>query len=138
MSKILVFGTFDILHPGHAHLFKQARRTSVAPSQIIVVIARDATVKKVKKHFPRYNEKTRQKNLRQTNWVDRVYLGGAGDRYKIIKKIKPDVICLGYDQKIFTDQLRQKIKQFRLNTKIVRLKSYYPRLYKSSKLKNYD
>lgn len=135
MSKILLFGTFDILHPGHASLFKQARQTSAAPSQIIVVIARDVTVKQIKKHLPVNSEKKRRENLLKTGWANKALLGGAGDRYEVIKKIKPDFICLGYDQKIFTGRLRQKIKQFGLNTKIVRLKSFHPQKYKSSKLK---
>lgn len=149
---VLLFGTFDLLHPGHENLFKQARRVAVtllrrgAPTyigattkqsrpQIIAVIARDATVKKIKKRLPRYNEKQRQKNLKKTGWADKVILGGRGDKRQIIKKTKPDIICLGYDQRSFTADLKKKIREFRLNTKIVRLKPYQPKKYKSSKIK---
>lgn len=156
MTKILLFGTFDLLHPGHQNFFKQARRVAATSlqqtiqqmsspdsiggssdqPQIIAVIARDATIKKIKKKLPTFNEKQRQKNLLKTGWADKVVLGGRGDKYKIIKEIKPGIICLGYDQKHFVADLKKKIRQFKLNTKIVRLKSYHPRLYKSSKLIN--
>lgn len=153
MTKTLLFGTFDRLHPGHDNLFKQARRVAatslrggVPPAggattkqsrpQIIAVIARDSTVKKFKQRLPHYSEKQRQKNLKKTGWVDEVFLGSRGDRYQIIKKIKPGIICLGYDQKNSLADLKKKIRQFRLNTKIVRLKSFHPKKYKSSKIAN--
>ena len=53
---------------------------------------------------------------------------------QIIKKIKPDVIALGYDQIAFTDKLQEKIQEFGLNTKVVRLKSYKNGNHKSSKI----
>ena len=40
----MAFGTFDLLHPGHEHFLKQAKRYG----DLIVVIARDNTVLKVK------------------------------------------------------------------------------------------
>lgn len=128
--KILLFGTFDILHPGHQSLFRQARRYG---DKIIAVIARDETVKKLKKHPPRFTEKQRQKNLRQTGWADKVYLGDKKDYFKIIIKIKPDIICLGYDQKFFIKDLKRKIGEWGLKIKVTRLKSFYPKKYKSSK-----
>jgi len=33
--------------------------------------------------------------------ADRVVLGNLKNKYAIIKKFKPDIICLGYDQKYF-------------------------------------
>lgn len=131
LNKVLLFGTFDLLHPGHQNLFEQARPFG---DYLITVIARDATVKKLKKRWPKYNEKQRQKNLMATGWVDKVILGSQGDKYQIIKKIKPDIICLGYDQKFFVTDLKQKIKDFGLNTKIVQLMAFKPKLYKSSNL----
>ena len=59
--------------------------------------------------------------------------GGLGHKqFVVIKKYKPDIICLGYDQKFFVDRLEDSIE----NIKIVRMKSYKPEIYKSSKLKN--
>ncbi|MBI5022821.1 MAG: adenylyltransferase/cytidyltransferase family protein [Candidatus Magasanikbacteria bacterium] len=131
---ILLFGTFDILHPGHQSLFQQARRYG---ETVIAVIARDSTVEKLKKHAPYFTAEQRQKNLRQTGWVDKVFLGDKKDYFKIIKKIKPDIICLGYDQKFFIKKLKRQIVEWGLKIKIIKLKSFQPKKYKSSKYVGY-
>ena len=130
-NKVMVFGTFDILHPGHLNFFKQAREFG---NFLIAVIARDKTVLKIKGRLPKNNEKKRLNNLKNNNLIDKAILGGLKDKYEIIKKLKPDIICLGYDQKAFIEELKNKIKDFGLKIKIVRLKSYKPEIYKSSKL----
>ena len=43
--KIMTFGTFDIFHLGHKSFLKQAREFG---NYLIVVIARDKTVKNIK------------------------------------------------------------------------------------------
>ena len=58
-NKVMVFGTFDILHPGHLNFFKQAREFG---NFLIAVIARDKTVLKIKGRLPKNNEKKRLKN----------------------------------------------------------------------------
>ena len=56
MKKVMVFGSFDILHQGHLYFLNEARRFG---EELIVVIARDETILKVKGHKPKYNEKER-------------------------------------------------------------------------------
>ncbi|MEA1926406.1 MAG: adenylyltransferase/cytidyltransferase family protein [Patescibacteria group bacterium] len=131
MKKIMVFGTFDIFHPGHKNFFEQARTYGDC---LIVVIARDKTVLEVKGVLPKNNENVRLKMVRESNLVDRAVLGSLGDKYEIIKEKKPDVICLGYDQRFFTDKLEEKLEEFDLeDTVIVKMRSYHPEIYKSSK-----
>ena len=132
MKKIMVFGTFDILHPGHLDFFKQAKKLR---DYLIVIVSRDQTVKKIKKHFPQNNEKKRLAKIKQQKIIDKAFLGNLNNPYKIIQQQKPDIIALGYDQKSFSKDLKNKIKEFKLNTKIIRLKPYKPEIYKSSKLK---
>lgn len=136
----MIFGTFDIFHKGHENFLKQAKK-SVKPgfktqlNKLIVVIARDKTVLKIKGELPRNNEKARLIAMIKTNLADKIVLGNIQDKYKIIKKYQPDVICLGYDQKVFTENLEEKLKEYNLlATKIVRLKPYCPEKYKSSKI----
>jgi FAD synthetase len=64
--------------------------------------------------------------------VQDAYIGNPGDKYKIIEDIKPDIICLGYDQKDFTDTLASECEQRGLNVKIIRLEAFEPDKYKSS------
>ncbi len=133
MKKVLVFGTFDILHEGHKYFLKKAKKHG---NYLIVVIARDSTVEKVKNKTPKNNENERLKNIQKLDFVDKAVLGNLEDKYSIIKKIKPDIICLGYDQTYFTENLENKLKEMRMECKIIRLKAYKPEIYKSSLINN--
>lgn len=133
MRKVMVFGTFDVFHKGHENFLKQARKLG---KFLIVVVACDKTVEKVKKHQTRNSEKRRLLAIRRSGLAEVVILGSLLDKYVVIKKYKPDIIGLGYDQDIFTNKLKKKLKEFGLDkTRIVRLKSYYPKKYKSSLLR---
>lgn len=127
-KKVMIFGTFDILHKGHENFFKQARKHG---NYLIAVVARDKTVLVVKGKLPRNSEKTRLKNLKKIKLIDKVISGNIKDKYTAIKKLKPNIICLGYDQKAFTNKLKN------LGIKIVKLKPYKPGIYKSSKINNF-
>ena len=128
----MVFGTYDYLHAGHENLFKQARKLG---DEIICIIARDKTVKTIKGFLPDHDEKTRLKNLKDTEWADKIILGFHKDKNKVIRIYKPDTIALGYDQFAFTYQLEKLIIDLGLDTNIVRLKPYRPNVYKSSIIK---
>ncbi len=123
MKKVMVFGTFDILHKGHLNFFSQARKYG---DYLIVIVARDKTVKEVKGRKTRNNEKKRLMAVRK--YADKAVLGYIRDKYKVIKKLKPDVICLGYDQKNFV----KKLEDFKIPVK--KLKAFKPEKYKSSKI----
>lgn len=131
MKTVMLFGTFDIVHHGHLNLFKQARKYG---DQLIVVVGRDARVQQLKQ-TPVHNEKERKYFLEQIRLIDKVLLGSKTDVYQVIKKIKPDVIVLGYDQNHFTDKLEEKIKEFGLKTKVVRAKAYKAIQLKTGKIR---
>ncbi|XOU94139.1 MAG: adenylyltransferase/cytidyltransferase family protein [Candidatus Kerfeldbacteria bacterium] len=132
MKKVLITGTFDHIHPGHIDFLKQAKKLG---DFLIVVIARDKTVTKIKDKTPLKNEYQRQDEIKKLKIADRVILGKIGDKFEVIELQKPDIICLGYDQKSFTKGLRVELKKRGLKPKIVRLKSFKPNLYKSSIIK---
>lgn len=134
MKKVLVFGTFDIFHEGHWDFLKQARKHG---EFLRVVVARDVTVLKVKGHAPRYGEQERINAIKKSGLADEVVLGSLDDRYAVVREYKPDVICLGYDQKQSPALLRRKLDESGLErTKIVKLEAYKPEIYKSSLLKS--
>jgi cytidyltransferase-like protein len=134
MKKVMVFGTFDIFHEGHKNFLKQASQKG---DYLIAVVARDKTVSSIKKQRTINNERNRFKILNNNKLVDKVILGSLVDKYSAIKKYQPDVICLGYDQKVFTDKIEKKLKEFGFGgTRVIRLKSYHPEKYKSSLMKN--
>lgn len=130
--KVLVLGTFDGLHPGHLDLFRQAKELG---ESLCVVVARDETVLATKKRPPIHDEQSRLSQVRQALPDADVRLGNPGDKYAIIEAIKPDIIALGYDQTFFTEALQRELKERGLNTRVVRLKAFYPEQYKSSLLR---
>ncbi|MDO8668119.1 MAG: adenylyltransferase/cytidyltransferase family protein [bacterium] len=130
LKTVMAFGTFDLLHPGHKYFLSQAKKLG---DYLIVVIARNKTVKKVKGKLPEHNEKQRQGAVMSLNLADKVILGDReAEKYGIIKKYRPEIICLGYDQKYFVDGLNELFKKIKLNTEIIRLKPFKPELYKTS------
>jgi len=134
MKKVLVFGTFDLLHPGHVSFLKQAKKQG---DFLITVVACDHTVKKLKEFWPHQNEKERLLNVKKLKIVSKVILGkhNLRKKYDIIEKIKPDIICLGYDQQFFINDLPKVLKKLKLKTKVIRLKPFKPRQFKSSIIK---
>ncbi|MFA4833930.1 MAG: adenylyltransferase/cytidyltransferase family protein [Patescibacteria group bacterium] len=126
IRKVMCFGTFDNLHPGHLSYLSQARGYG---DYLIVVVARDVNAGKLKGRLPRQNEKLRLGKVKNLSFVDKAVLGQLHDKFGIIKKHKPSVICLGYDQIVDTRELEKVF-----SGEIIRLKPYKEHVYKSSKL----
>ena len=126
MSKVMVFGTFDLLHRGHVHFLKKAKRYGT----LIAVVARDRIVRKLKKKPPVFSERKRASLVRSLGIAAKVVLGDRDYSLNVLKKYKPDVVCLGYDQHEFKSFLAGKT-----SAKIVMLKPFKPHIYKSSLLR---
>ena len=86
-QKVMVFGVFDLLHPGHLNFLIQARELG---DKLIVSIARDLNVFKIKGQRPVHGERQRLEALTLLPVVDKVVLGGLRDPWPHIVKEKPD------------------------------------------------
>jgi len=130
---IIVFtgGVYDIIHPGHIHTLKKSKDEG---DVLIVSIARDDRVKKIKGRKPINNENRRSILVSAIRYVDYTLIGNKGDIFRIVKKIKPDVITIGYDQKHQLSKLRELVKSNNLRIKIKKLDSPIPHI-KSSHLR---
>jgi len=126
IKKVMVFGTFDLLHKGHTYFLKEAKKYG---DYLIVVVARDTTVEKIKKKKPVHSELGRKQNLENTKIPDKVILGEKELSFDCIINEKPDIICFGYDQHSqFVEKKFPKIEY-------VRLGAYKPHKYKTSKIR---
>lgn len=132
-TKILVGGTFDIIHVGHIK-FLSAAKSLAKNAELIVVISRNSTVRKLKGREPLFDEKERMEIVKNLKPVDKVVLGNEhGNIFDIIERIKPDIVALGYDQKISEDDLREWMARKNLRFKIVRLPKFNSKIDSSSK-----
>lgn len=134
MKTVMIFGTFDIVHCGHIHMFKQAREYG---DKLVVMVATDKNAEKVKKIGPLHNQEERKSFLQHIDLVDEAKIGDEDDPYKCIEEVRPDVIALGYDQKVFVDELEDKLTEFGLEAQIVRLRPYRENEFKSKKIRKY-
>lgn len=134
MTRVMVFGTFDMLHEGHINFFEQARALSRG-AHLVVSVARDSAVKRVKGSRPRNGESSRLAKVAQCPLVDEAVLGDEQGFMEHIQKARPDIIALGYDQSgEYVDALEAALQDSGLSTSVVRLEAFRPEIYKTSKL----
>ena len=93
MGTVLVGGKFNMLHPGHVHFLKFARRHG---DRLVVVLAHDS------RNDREYRRSVRDRKalVEQLRLVDRVVAGDQDDFMKVVRKEKPSVVVLGYDQEL--------------------------------------
>ncbi len=130
----MLFGTFDMIHEGHVNLFTQARALAEKPF-LIVSVARDAVAARVRGYAPKNNEEVRRTMVGAHPLVDEAVLGDKSGYMDHITREKPDIIALGYDQQgEYVEHLEKDLREAGLTTRIVRLQSYLPDTFKTSKL----
>lgn len=132
MKTVLVFGTFDKLHPGHISFLTQARATG---DYLIASVARDSFVRAYKNKRPTYDEHSRMAQLLHTGLVDKAVLSDEQTgTYSVVEREHPDVVCFGHDQ----DALRADFLRWaRLNGfsgEVHKLHAFRPDRYKSSRI----
>ena len=120
LKKIVVNGTFDLLHAGHLHYVEQAKSLG---EELIVVVAHDDTVRK-RKHEPVTGHNLRRRMVEGLKPVDEAVIGNPPDVpiFDILPTVKPDIIALGYDQEHAEERIRASLDQRGLeNIKVVRV-----------------
>lgn len=132
MKKVLVFGAFDVIHPGHIDFLKQAREHG---DYLVVSIARDSYIKEWKGKVPIHTEVQRRQYVIETGLVDEAVLGDeVPGTYSLVRRLRPDVVCLGYDQDLFREDITAWLERNAPDTEVATLRPYKPETYKSSKL----
>jgi len=169
MNKTLVFGTFDGVHDGHRAMLREARTVTSGESQVasettdsvssdtrtrdsftrtpgpiylVVAVAPDPVVFKLKGIAPRYSQAERLNMLKKERLCDEVILADEEvGTWRILKKVKPSIIALGYDQGDLQENLEEYIDRvypeveteegWKTNPKrptIIRLSAYKPEI----------
>ncbi len=122
ITVIMTGGTFDIIHTGHIFTLEQARMLG---DVLVIVIATDKTVQKLKKHLPTNSQKDRVELVRHLREVDVAIEGSETDFFETVESIQPDVIALGFDQKHDEKDLYKKLNERGFShVKIIRLKEH--------------
>jgi len=125
MLKVLATGTFEIIHPGHIYYLESAAQLG---DELTVIIARDSN----KKRKPIIPEEQRKKVVESLKPVDRAILGSKNDMFKPVRKLKPDVLALGADQKWDPTELEKKMKIENIDVDVRRISEYKDCKYCSS------
>ncbi|RJQ34229.1 FAD synthase [Candidatus Parcubacteria bacterium] len=135
MTRVMVFGTFDMLHEGHEDFFRQARAVAEEP-YLIVSVARDDAAARVKGGRPERGEKERLRVVAAHPLVDTAVLGDTVGYIEHIKANRPDIIALGYDQEgEYVEHLEEELKKAGLTTRVLRMRAHKPEEFKTSTLK---
>jgi D-beta-D-heptose 7-phosphate kinase/D-beta-D-heptose 1-phosphate adenosyltransferase len=98
MTKVIVNGTFDILHRGHLELLEYAMSCG---SYLLVAIDTDRRIKELKGNDrPIINQYDRKFHLEMLKPVNEVVLFDSKEELiKIIQDYKPDIMVKGSDYK---------------------------------------
>ena len=98
MLKVFINGTFDVLHPGHISLFKDAKSRG---DFLFVAIDSDKRVSQLKGiDRPFNNQENRKYILENLKFIDKVEIFNSDVELKdLIKKYAPDIMMVGSDWK---------------------------------------
>lgn len=114
MKIILTGGKFNKIHPGHIWLLKKAKELGY----LIVVLAND-------KHNNRsyaVSAKKRKKIVEELDIADKVVIGSPSSFVGVVKKYKPHLIVLGYDQRLPDVETGDYIQEHKIT--VIKLKKY--------------
>ena len=132
MRKVMVFGVFDGVHEGHRHFFEEAKKFG---DELIAVVATDEVVEILKGKSPINNLAKRVAHVEAEDGVDEAVVGDMEmGSWDIVKKIRPDVVAVGYDQKELKENLESSLSDFDWQLEIKTVSAHKPRKYRSSLL----
>ncbi len=133
MKTVITFGAFDFVHPWHIYFLSEAKKYG---DILITIVARDKTIEKIKWKPPLNKELKRTQDIKNL-WISNIVeLGHKTDMMNAIKKYKPDVVAIGYDQNSFIYELSEYLRVNNLKTSVITIDWHKTEIYKSSKLKN--
>ena len=130
---VLASGTFDLLHLGHVKFLEEAKEQGGDNAELIVIVARDSTVISRKEKKPIMPEDQRRALVESLKVVDEAILGWKDFSIeKVIDRINPDVIAIGYDQDGIENEVKKAIRENNVKIKIAKIGRFGKRELDSS------
>ncbi len=138
--RVFVAGTFEGLHFGHLFLLRYARRRGLQLARrrgrdgvhLAVVIARDDTVRRVKGRAAHHTQIERREIVRALRVVDAAFVGYRDDFIRSVRRVRPDLIVLGYDQSFAWEEV---LRAARITAPVMRCPQYRGHRLKSSMMR---
>jgi FAD synthetase len=132
-KKVLVFGTFDRIHEGHIYFLKKAQMLG----ELYVSVASDESVLYRKNKLPVKKVAIRIKDVKELNIAKNVSMGDKTfNKWTPIKKWKPDIVAVGYDQNILVSVLKSEMKKIGHKFVIKKIGAFKPNKLHSSIINN--
>lgn len=130
MKTVLVFGTFDVIHPGHKFFLQQA---ALYGDKLIAIIARDEFVQKTKQKSPVHTEADRMNHIIKSGLVNDACLSDpVTGSYNVVSKFMPNVICFGHDQTRLLNSFKKWLDKERIDVEIVIIDPFKRNRYSST------
>lgn len=112
----MVGGCFDILHYGHLHFLREAKKLG---DYLIVALESDANIKRLKgKNRPIHTQTQRKEILESLKFVDEVYplpeMKSDTDYAEMVRQIAPDIIAV-------TEDFKSQTHAHLVNAKVVKI-----------------
>lgn len=127
--NVLVFGVFDMLHPGHIYFLEYAQKLG---DQLHICLASDEYVVSYKKKETRNNFTQRKNQIYKMFPNVIIHKGDTSlGSWSIFKEFSPNIIALGYDQ----NELKQAVLNLGLkNVEVISVLPFKESIYKTSLL----
>ena len=119
---VLASGTFDLLHLGHVRFLEEAKKAGGKDAELVVIVARDSTVKARKGKKPVMPEDQRRALVESLKVVDEAILGLEDFSIdNVIEKIKPDVIAVGHDQDGIEKEVQKAVEKRKVAIEVAKI-----------------
>jgi FAD synthetase len=117
MTLVVATGVFEVIHPGHILYLTESRKLG---DRLAVIVASDESVRKSKGRVV-VPEKQRLKVVEALKVVDEAVVGDRLDYAKPIRKLKPDVVTLGPDQRFTVREVKRMLLEAGVDARVVRI-----------------
>ncbi len=130
MKTVLVFGTFDVIHPGHKYFLEQSAQYG---ERVVAVVARDEFVNRTKRKTPVHNQNERIEHIKKSGLVTDACLSDiVTGTFQVVAEIDPHIVCFGHDQIKLVESFRIWLKENKKDIEIIMIDSYKRDQYSST------